>query len=86
LATPVVHRPPSRAAAGPSPNAGDRGRTRHRRRPPTRWPPRPGRDILRQGGSAVDAAIAIQMVLTLVEPHPRHRGGGFPVNYDFGRR
>jgi gamma-glutamyltranspeptidase/glutathione hydrolase len=44
---------------------------------------RVGREILRKGGAAIDAAVAMQMVLTLVEPQSSGIGGsGFIMHFD----
>jgi len=45
-----------------------------------------GYQILKQGGAAIDAAIATQLVLTLVEPQSSGIGGGSFLMYSDGKR
>lgn len=46
-----------------------------------------GRDVLAEGGSAADAAVAVQMMLNLVEPQSSGIGGGaFAVYWDASRQ
>ena len=46
-----------------------------------------GCDVLNKGGSAIDAAVAVQMVLNLVEPQSSGIGGGaFMLSYDASKR
>lgn len=45
-----------------------------------------GYQMLKQGGSAIDAAIATQLVLTLVEPQSSGIGGGAFLMYYDGRK
>ena len=44
-----------------------------------------GYTVLREGGSAIDAAVAVQMVLNLVEPQSSGIGGGAFMLYHNGR-
>jgi gamma-glutamyltranspeptidase/glutathione hydrolase len=72
---------------GPSPRAGRGSAEAQRWMAVTAHPlaTSAAQDIIERGGSAVDAAIAAQMMLTLVEPQSSGiGGGGFLLHYDPG--
>ncbi len=76
------------AFAWPGAGAAEPARaTRHMIAAANPYAARAGLEILRAGGSAIDAAIAAQMVLNLVEPQSSGiGGGGFLLYYDAARR
>ncbi len=43
---------------------------------PTHLQPKPGRMFLHKGGNAIDAMVAVQLMLGLVEPQSSGIGGG----------
>ncbi len=46
-----------------------------------------GLEVLREGGSAADAAITVQLILNLVEPQSSGLGGGaFALHWDAGKK
>lgn len=84
LALSACHTPVNVQAPAPAPELGSGYRTdlstrhasRHMAAAANPLAAEAGREMLRQGGSAIDAAIAMQAVLTLVEPQSSGIGGG----------
>ena len=73
--------PPAVAAAEPAPRPAVRA-AKHMVAAANPLAAQAGLEILRAGGSAIDAAIAVQMVLNVVEPQASGiGGGGFLVHY-----
>ena len=84
LRTPKLRHPlptPAPEAAAPSPVPAARA-AKHMVVAANPLAAQAGLEILRAGGSAIDAAIAVQMVLNVVEPQSSGiGGGGFLVHY-----
>ncbi|MDY0881649.1 gamma-glutamyltransferase [Dongia soli] len=79
--------PPPRMAALSSTRAADVVADRHMVASANPLASAAGLEILRQGGNAIDAAIAMQAVLTLVEPQSSGiGGGGFLLHYNAARQ
>ena len=84
LALAACHTPVNVQAPAPAPELGSgyradlstRHASRHMAAAANPLAAEAGREMLRQGGSAIDAAIAMQAVLTLVEPQSSGIGGG----------
>ncbi|OYX36751.1 MAG: gamma-glutamyltransferase [Caulobacterales bacterium 32-69-10] len=82
---PVAAAPPAASGAGAAPTLAEKTFTAPRTMVSAANPlaVRAGLKVLREGGSAVDAAVAIQAVLGLVEPQSSGIGGGaFMILYD----
>ena len=83
-ATPEAATPapvPAAVAAKPAPRPAARA-AKHMVAAENPLAARAGLEILRAGGSAIDAAVAVQMVLNVVEPQSSGiGGGGFLVHY-----
>ncbi|WP_346656779.1 gamma-glutamyltransferase [Pseudomonas sp. SWRI18] len=74
---PIAEQPPApELGSGYRANLAPRHAERHMAAAANPLAAEAGREMLRQGGSAIDAAIAMQAVLTLVEPQSSGIGGG----------